>query len=727
MRALLGAVLLVATACPSGPSGRVPPPAPPEPTPPPPFAPLGPIEPLAIPAEAALPDRGLVLGVGADRTPVAIRLAGAPRAVTTRVPYARTGAPATGGATRVQVRVAPETDGRPRVAVHEQSSSGLGDAWRPAAWRAARVAAAAVGKPTAAFRFDVETDGFVDGPAAAAALATAFIAAATGQDLADDVAIIGALGPDGSVAPVALIGPRVTGALAAGARRIGVPAGQTTTDSGDDLAALARERGGEIVEIGDIYQAVRLATGVDLPAPQPLDPADMALSPQTGAALAGRYDAWRTQLGLYWDAILAMRTRGGKLPQALLDMAAIAEALGARAETLHRDGAHEAAYYYAVRATVYAATASSLWRIVDQVRAGDVRSANITMGAAFAAEDPSTPALGAIGTAGPATIADHLARVSAFAVAIEARGLYDWGAHHMPAARQLVDDLSTMPAAELSTPTTAARVVSAAAVPVLALSLADARARVASDVLEIEAMPGARAFSFDSRPARSAAAAAASTAATELKYFEATVVHAIATELSLAESEVRGRLGVIDPGYVIVQGALRAGLPEANPVAMRLRDTWGATSDAWTAYTLAASQLAHGAAAGLVTSWYSLGAHRDYGVGRIDAVARKPALIALLSNADRCARRHARAASIAIGYVPIAAQRHYQRARALRAGSLSDQVAAVGALWASSLASQTALDLVTPSPAPQPGDTSPARDSSGRPPAPADKAPRPAT
>jgi hypothetical protein len=56
-------------------------------------------------------------------------------------------------------------------------------------WRAAAVAAATLGKPTHAFHFQVDSDGELGGPPAATALSTAFIAAATGADLAPDVVL----------------------------------------------------------------------------------------------------------------------------------------------------------------------------------------------------------------------------------------------------------------------------------------------------------------------------------------------------------------------------------------------------------------------------------------------------------------------------------------------------------------------------------------------------------
>ncbi|HEY0195163.1 MAG TPA: hypothetical protein VGC42_28810, partial [Kofleriaceae bacterium] len=70
----------------------------------------------------------------------------------------------------------------------------------------------------------------------------------------------------------------------------------------------------------------------------------------------------------------------------------------------------------------------------------------------------------------------------------------------------------------------------------------------------------------------------------------------------------------------------------------------------------------------------------------LDPTALRPLLVA----AARTARAAARSARIATGAIPLRARLAYQRAAALGAGTLDDQLAALTALWASTDASRTA-------------------------------------
>src|SRR6185436_3354957 len=102
---------------------------------------------------------------------------------------------------------------------------------------------------------------------------------------------------DGTIGPVDGLADQVLGAIARGKTRIGYPAGtrRARAQAGKDvdLVELAKARHVDLVGIRDIYDAYRLLTGTQLPAPVPVPEADMALDRDALHDLDADSRAWQ--------------------------------------------------------------------------------------------------------------------------------------------------------------------------------------------------------------------------------------------------------------------------------------------------------------------------------------------------------------------------------------------------------------------------------------------------
>jgi hypothetical protein len=158
-----------------------------------------------------------------------------------------------------------------QVGFFESSAGAIGPQWRTAGWMAALVATTLVGQDLQAHRISYTLEGRIDGPSAGALTTSAVLALLRGQRIREDLSMTGTINPDGTVGPVGGIPQKVLGAARSGKKRLAVPLGQTRdlnvcTGNEEDVVALGRAHGVEVVEIGDVREAYAFLTGTALPA-----------------------------------------------------------------------------------------------------------------------------------------------------------------------------------------------------------------------------------------------------------------------------------------------------------------------------------------------------------------------------------------------------------------------------------------------------------------------------
>lgn len=647
------------------------------------------VKPLETRAAAKKQDQALILGTANGA--VVIPLAGRENAVEVH-PMSflapQGGQPASGLMRPVVLTTAPTGDNHVRVGVYEQFAGGIGSQTRAATWIAAFLAATTIGKDLTDFRFSSESEGFRDGPSAGGLMTAGFLASILGTPIDPTVTMTGIVNPDGTIGPVGGIPHKFEAAAKGGKKRLGYPVGQRydidfNTKRPVDLQEVARQNGAEAVEVADLYEAYTLLTGQTLPRPVPLDEREMEIGGETEKRLAAMYDGWLGLYRMHEDKLLVL-ARAGNLPAPLLKLGVIAQEERVTAERLRQQGLSSAAYQRIVRATVYAASATSVMDIVAYVQKGDAEGAWKRLMKEINVQDRTIRSLKTIGQRTPQTIAEYLLQLSAFQPAIAGWGQEQWGMARLREAAEFLESLEKMPPEQLASTETRDKVVDAITVPILYLTRGEAYARVSLETLEIESAEGL-AFQPTAEGAKRLALSFSSAAAANLAYFESIIVEPAAADWGIAREQAEERVYKIEPRYLVAKWAFML------PGAAAQHFGWGEGSLPATMAALGGSILSYYSSATIIAEWYSLGV--TDGPRGDSMVTQEKAFINMLTQAERKAREHAHAAKVAIGQVPVQARIHYQNARVLREGTTRDKLRALEEFWAASTYSQVAVML----------------------------------
>jgi uncharacterized protein len=241
-------------------------------------------------------------------------------------------------------RTAPKKAGDFRVEFSADEVGGVGSQSQAGAWNAAIASTLLLGQPLEGeFRF--ETDGRIDGPSAGALTTAGLIALARGETFRKHVTMTGTINATGTIGPVGGIPEKVEAAGKAGFTTVLIPLGQRSTpDEKGETVDVVREGerdGVTVVEVGDIYEAYKKLTGKDIDVPgverdPRLDNASYdKVKPQTDAALA-RYSAAKQSFERLPAAIQQIFTQSGIIK--------IADSYAAQSADLSRQGLQAGAY-----------------------------------------------------------------------------------------------------------------------------------------------------------------------------------------------------------------------------------------------------------------------------------------------------------------------------------------------------------------------------------------------
>jgi hypothetical protein len=586
---------------------------------------------FAFGADARSPGLAVVLATGPGGEATVVTLAPTARAATLD-PMA------TGAAVQGAPAPAPDGRGTVRTALRDGGDGAIG--WRAAAWTAALAAASALGKDPGAIAVTAEARGRVDA-GASGLVAAGLIASRVGAAVDPAATVAGVVLPDGTLGPVVDVDARIRAALAAGKRRLGVPPGARHRVSGRgrvDRAAEVRQRGGQLLEIGDVRSAYLVMTGQRLPTPVAVSAATMALDVGADEAARAELDSWTAALAPLWATVLELDSVGG-VPAVLVDAARAARSAGQAAEVLRGRGQLALARGRLAEAWTYATAAATTWQVLVAASGGDVDGAR----ARLAALAPAAPPVLVPAAAAP-TVVSALDDIAATQRAITAAAHQRLARDGAVAALGVLDRVAAVP----PSPRRADEELARAALPA---ALAAARAQLAERAAP--ASPAAASVRISDGQLEPRAAALRDAATAILAAVEPTAAPGTTAVARLGLE--RARAGGV------------AGLAAAELAAL----------DAWTGLALRTS----------------LGAEIDPRTGRAVRVTAAGALPALLTAAERAARGHAAAAVAATGAIPREARLAYLEAHARQHGDLADKVAALAAYWRSSAWSQLAVAL----------------------------------
>jgi hypothetical protein len=552
-----------------------------------------------------------------------------------------------------------------------------------------------IGKDMTDFRFSSESAGFRDGPSAGGLMTAGFIASMLGAKIDPAATMTGTVNPDGTIGPVGGIPQKFAAGAAAGKKRLGYPVGQRfdtdmNTKEKVDLKEVARANGADATEISDVYQAYEFLTGTPLPHPEAIDEKEMQIGDAVEKKIADKYAGWAELYARHADEIVALY-KAGNLPKGLFDLAKIAQTESQEAAKLVQQGLPATAYLRIVRATVYAAAATSVAAILDDVQKNDVKGAFALLDKEVAVQDRTTTAIDSIAKTIPATIGDHLLQISAYASAVKGWGAEKWGIDRLTREIDDLHSMDKMSAERLASNEVRDALVDAIASPILMLTSGEAQARVAEESLEIEAVESL-AYKCSVPNAEALATSFASAAAANTAYFESLFVKDFSEEKNIAEKTVIDLIMAAEPRYLVAKFAFQIGLFAAGQGEFH----WKKDDLPMVLLTLSASIMSYLESSSVIADWYSLDVQREGGVihgGEVKGIGQEKAFINMLTQAEEKAREHANEAKIAIGQVPIQARIHYQNAKVLRDGSDKDKLDALEEFWWASAYSQIAVML----------------------------------
>lgn len=629
-------------------------------------------EPFAMKADAKAPHQAVILGSDATDRSTILPLPATPGTATVDAVLV------TAGFSPVKLATAPSNDGSLHVSLDDG-----GPSWRAGVWMAAYVAATTLGKDLTDLTFSA-TGGTpqLDGSSSSALIAAGFLAATTGTAVDPTTTILGVIHPDGTIGAVPDLAERVSAALARGKTRIGYPSGmrKVTAANGKivDVVVLAKRRGAAAVEVADVHAAYKLLTGAALPAPAPLDTAELAIDPATNATLEASYKRWQQRLAAEWGAILQLES-AGRLPQRLVKLREDAKRYARSAERLHEQKRHAAARARMLLATVYATSANQIYDVLHHVQANKLDAALAVLAELGDVDAQAQATFATLAVRQPATVADHLQLTAALGAALRGAIFASTAKDSLATATAYVKSLTGTAAGQLGSDATADAVVAEVAPAILYVARAVAQTTAATEQLELGA---GSEITYSAAPANLERIAASwqSVGAAGLEYVEQLLV--------AGGSETRVPIARVAPRFVVAQAASRlaafAGAPKHEP-------PWDAQSLPGSMLSLAAGELALSGSAALIATYHAPRAAPKTAQRSVPADGK--ALASTLANAERAARAHARAARIATGAVPLQAKLAYQLATAVKPATRAERLDALAQLWTASLYSQLAIAL----------------------------------
>ncbi len=336
-------------------------------------------------------------------------------------------------------RRTPEEPGDFRVEFSSNEVGGIGSQSQAGAWNAAIVSTLLLGAPLEG-QFTFETDGFIDGPSAGALTTAGLIALARGDEIKDDVTMTGTINATGMVGPVGGIPEKVLGAANKDFTKVLIPLGQRNAPNAKgrtvDVVRVGSRNGVKVVEVGDIYEAYRHLTGVELDAPTVGgDPrlrnrSYNKVKPQVNAAL-GRYQQARRDFASLPIDVQNVFTS--------TELVSLGQGYADRARDLQRQGLQAGALGMAQNAVAIAETTTAAGELVGPLYTQGLAGLPTLFNRALdvsPAQAKVTSFLDQISTYRPETVSDVEGLVNAYAGTFDAYALLIFARNEIRSIRQ---------------------------------------------------------------------------------------------------------------------------------------------------------------------------------------------------------------------------------------------------------------------------------------------------
>ena len=335
-----------------------------------------------------------------------------------------------------------------RVGFTEDEVGGTGDQWRAAGWNAATVATLLTGSDLGGNEITYDLNGRIDGPSAGALMTIGTIALLRGDKVKKDITMTGTINPDGTVGPVGGIPYKVDGVVEAKKKRMLIPLGQRNSadDTGTlvDIVDLGAEKGVDVTEVGDIYEAYEEFTGKALP--RPAGSGDVELS-------ARAYDKLEALVGQWLSEFDAQAGQFNSLDPAVqgdpffLNIADLANEAQARANSLTQQGLQAGAYVSALQAAAFARGGATAGRAYQTLLTQGVDAFASQIQSSAAVSGKVDALIATLKAERPKTLTEASALIDGYSTAFDALALTQFADNYFEQAAQAATiDEAVLPA-----------------------------------------------------------------------------------------------------------------------------------------------------------------------------------------------------------------------------------------------------------------------------------------
>ncbi len=577
--------------------------------------------------------------------------------------YQQTRTGATGGTSRIQVRVRPApTPGQLRVGFFQEEVQGTGNQWQSSGWIAVLFASLFEGVAPTDYEFSFSSGGWIDGPSAGGLMTVGVLAALRNEQVRDDVTMTGTINPDGTIGPVGGIPHKLDGAAKAGKKVVLIPIGQrydfdTNQQRLVDLVEAGQKLGLEVREVGTVFDAYEQLTGHTLPrgsagsAPQ--------LPPRAFDRMRAKTLEW---ISRYQKSRNEFNALAQEVQDFLIDTVDQADQSADAADKALQQGLVAVAYARASEAASSAQIAALAGQIATNYLIGGLEKAANQYEASSAVQTELAAVIAGLKAEDPKTVSDQLALFDAYSNVGLAQGLLMSADDEIT---YLVNHADTL---------TEDEILQGFAKAALEQSLATAYVQYARDAVDIGMGFGKIAPPSDDK-VMSIAETLRRVADSDIALFDALIVDEYARQTGMHPDVLKNILMSNEPAYLFAVAA-RQGVNA-------LQDRVG-TGAAQAASIFGQSQSSYALSAALLAKHYSLGAQVDADLN-ITGFTREKALGEMLDFADQRARELINAAGDEAG---IASLYYYELGRSSRQGSAGEQLDALSYYWQAAILAQ---------------------------------------
>jgi predicted S18 family serine protease len=567
---------------------------------------------------------------------------------------------------KITVEVNPSK--KVEVGFYETEAGGQGSQSKSAGWMAAIIGSLILGRDMSDYKFTFSDEGYVDGPSAGATMTIGILSAMLGDKLKEDVVMTGTINPDGTVGPIGGIPQKIEGAKAAKAKKMLIPSGQRydydlNTDESVDVVNLGSDKGIEVIEVKDIYEAYKEFTGKELPKSADVSTKSFELPKET-------FDKVKAKTVKWYSRYLEERNKYDQvaLPfdTSYIDIyAEDADAYADQGDKYLGQGLIGSAYNQMTSATLYASLAYHSKKSLEAYIAGGLPGAAAYLNTVSPSEIKIDALFDDLKARKPQTLADTMVLAKAYGTLSTAFGLKDQAESELESAG--VDETENLQ-----------KVMSATLAFVAAGYVVDA----AEDQVDFGmGMGKAKPVSKDKVTRMSEALRRAAKA--NLDYFDSIVLRDIAEEKGVSLDIMRGRLASIDTDYVYAWSAWNS--------AETLKRKLG-SSDAEAIAVLGNAMESFNLTSQLIAKYYSLGVELDDNYN-IVGISQEKAMINMLDLGEQTALENINAASKA-GATPVLAMLDYEAGKTLREGTVGNKISALGDFWNAGMAAKVLTVLL---------------------------------